>query len=127
VLLLMPVFFLANGRRTQWDAGGLVVFAVAAVGSKPIGRVIAGRSLGWAPRLARMRELIARERRASVADQLSLGSTTGGAYSRPTTARAKKKLWRAASLRRSSSTRPHSSQGKASARPLSNSDWNLST
>jgi hypothetical protein len=30
LLVLMPVFFLSTGLRTQWDLGGLAVFAVTA-------------------------------------------------------------------------------------------------
>lgn len=55
LLLMMPVFFLSTGLRTEWDAGGAVVFAVAAalllaaVFGKQLGVWIAGRMLGWPP------------------------------------------------------------------------------
>lgn len=50
---LMPVFFLSTGLRTNWDVGGVQVFAaaalllVAAVAGKLAGTHIAGRLLGW--------------------------------------------------------------------------------
>jgi len=53
LLTVMPVFFLSTGLRTQWEGGGLAVFAVAAlllaaaVGGKLLGVHIAGRMLGW--------------------------------------------------------------------------------
>jgi Kef-type K+ transport system membrane component KefB len=53
LLVLMPVFFLSTGLRTQWDVGGLAVFAaalallVAAVVGKLVGVGLAGRWLGW--------------------------------------------------------------------------------
>jgi Kef-type K+ transport system membrane component KefB len=53
LLVLMPVFFLSTGLRTQWQVGGVAVFAaaalllVASVGGKLIGVQIAGRLLGW--------------------------------------------------------------------------------
>jgi len=55
LLVLMPVFFLSTGLRTQWDVGGLAVFAaagwllLAAVAGKLAGAHLAGRWLGWAP------------------------------------------------------------------------------
>ena len=55
LLAVMPVFFLSTGLRTQWDVGGLAVFAaaalllVASVGGKLLGVRIAGRILGWRP------------------------------------------------------------------------------
>jgi Kef-type K+ transport system membrane component KefB len=55
LLLLMPVFFLSTGLRTQWDAGGLAVFAAAAallaaaVGGKLLAARLAGRLLRWPP------------------------------------------------------------------------------
>ena len=55
LLVLMPVFFLSTGLRTQWTLGGAAVFGVAAlllaasVGGKLLGLRIAGRVLGWAP------------------------------------------------------------------------------
>ncbi|TKD50336.1 cation:proton antiporter [Sphingomonas baiyangensis] len=54
LLVLMPVFFLSTGLRTQWDVGGIAVFAaaglllVASVGGKLAGVALAGRILGWA-------------------------------------------------------------------------------
>ncbi|RZM09453.1 MAG: cation:proton antiporter [Sphingomonas sp.] len=53
LLAVMPVFFLSTGLRTQWDMGGVAVFAaaglllVASVGGKLAGVVAAGRLLGW--------------------------------------------------------------------------------
>ncbi len=53
LLTIMPVFFLSTGLRTQWDVGGLAVFAAAAlllfasVSGKLIGIRIAGRILKW--------------------------------------------------------------------------------
>jgi Kef-type K+ transport system membrane component KefB len=53
LLLLMPVFFLSTGLRTQWGADGLVVFAAAAsllaaaVGGKLLATRLAGRLLRW--------------------------------------------------------------------------------
>jgi len=53
LLVLMPVFFLSTGLRTNWEAGGVAVFAAAAwllaaaVAGKLIGTHIAGRLLGW--------------------------------------------------------------------------------
>lgn len=55
LLVMMPVFFLSTGLRTQWDVGGLAVFVaagvllVASVGGKLLGTQIAGRVLKWAP------------------------------------------------------------------------------
>lgn len=55
LMVLMPVFFLSTGLRTDWTAGGLAVLAaaalllVAAVGGKLLGTHIAGRLLGWRP------------------------------------------------------------------------------
>ena len=55
LLLLMPVFFLNTGLRTHWSAGGLAVFAVAAlflvasVSGKLLGVHLAGRILRWQP------------------------------------------------------------------------------
>jgi Kef-type K+ transport system membrane component KefB len=60
LLTIMPVFFLSTGLRTQWEVGGLMVFAaaalllVAAVSGKLIGVAIAGRILGWAKGEARL-------------------------------------------------------------------------
>jgi Kef-type K+ transport system membrane component KefB len=53
LLVLMPVFFLSTGLRTQWVAGGTVVFVAAAmllaaaVVGKLLGVLAAGRLLGW--------------------------------------------------------------------------------
>ncbi len=55
LLVIMPVFFLSTGLRTNWEMGGAAVFIaagvllVAAVAGKLIGVRIAGRVLGWAP------------------------------------------------------------------------------
>lgn len=55
LLVLMPVFFLSTGLRTEWSVGGATVFLVAAlllvasVGGKLVGVRIAGRILGWKP------------------------------------------------------------------------------
>ncbi len=54
LLVLMPVFFLSTGLRTNWSFGGNAVFIAAAglllasVAGKLIGVHIAGRMLGWA-------------------------------------------------------------------------------
>lgn len=53
LLCLMPVFFLSTGLRTNWQTGGLMVFAVAAlllvaaVAGKHLGVQCAGYLLGW--------------------------------------------------------------------------------
>jgi Kef-type K+ transport system membrane component KefB len=53
LLTIMPVFFLSTGLRTQWETGGLAVFAAAglllaaAVAGKLLGARIAGALLGW--------------------------------------------------------------------------------
>jgi Kef-type K+ transport system membrane component KefB len=53
LLVVMPVFFLSTGLRTQWNVGGAAVFIAAAglllvsVAGKLIGIHIAGRILGW--------------------------------------------------------------------------------
>jgi Kef-type K+ transport system membrane component KefB len=55
LLVLMPVFFLSTGLRTNWELGGLAVFGAAAllllasVGGKLAGVWAAGRMLKWAP------------------------------------------------------------------------------
>ena len=55
LLVVMPVFFLSTGLRTQWDVGGAAVFVaaalllVASVSGKLIGTWLAGRILGWQP------------------------------------------------------------------------------
>ena len=53
LLVMMPVFFLSTGLRTQWAIGGTAVFVAAAwllaasVGGKLLGVHIAGRWLRW--------------------------------------------------------------------------------
>lgn len=53
LLVIMPVFFLSTGLRTQWSMGGSAVFAVAAlllvasVAGKLAGTHAAGRILNW--------------------------------------------------------------------------------
>jgi len=53
LLAIMPVFFLSTGLRTQWDVGGVAVFAaaavllVASVAGKLAGVQIAGKILKW--------------------------------------------------------------------------------
>lgn len=55
LLVLMPVFFLSTGLRTNWEMGGAVVFAAAGfllfmqIMGKQIGVAIAGRILKWSP------------------------------------------------------------------------------
>ena len=55
LLVLMPVFFLSTGLRTQWDVGGVTVFVaaawllVASVSGKLLGLHLAGRVLKWQP------------------------------------------------------------------------------
>lgn len=55
LLVVMPVFFLSTGLRTDWQLGGAAVFAAAAallaaaVGGKLAGTALAGRLLGWQP------------------------------------------------------------------------------
>ncbi len=55
LLVLMPVFFLSTGLRTNWAVGSGAVIGAAAllllasVSGKLIGVSIAGRILGWAP------------------------------------------------------------------------------
>ncbi|MDI1272245.1 cation:proton antiporter [Polaromonas sp.] len=55
LLVMMPVFFLSTGLRTNWAVGGEAVFIaaavllVASVGGKLIGVHIAGKILKWAP------------------------------------------------------------------------------
>ncbi len=54
LLVVMPVFFLSTGLRTQWDVGGTAVFVAAAwllaaaVAGKLLAAHLAGRWLGWA-------------------------------------------------------------------------------
>ena len=60
LLVVMPVFFLSTGLRTNWSMGGFAVFGAAAlllaacVGGKLAGVHIAGRLLGWEKGEARM-------------------------------------------------------------------------
>jgi Kef-type K+ transport system membrane component KefB len=55
LMVLMPVFFLFTGLRTNWAVGGEAVFVAAAVllfasvSGKLLGTHIAGRILNWAP------------------------------------------------------------------------------
>jgi Kef-type K+ transport system membrane component KefB len=55
LLLLMPVYFLSSGLRTNWSVGGQSVFLAAAVllaasiGGKLAGLHLAGRALNWRP------------------------------------------------------------------------------
>jgi Kef-type K+ transport system membrane component KefB len=59
LLLVMPVYFLSTGLRTQFGVGGAIgmeavlvvagALLVASVSGKLIGTHIAGRILGWAP------------------------------------------------------------------------------
>ncbi len=60
LLIMMPVFFLSTGLRTEWDLGGIAVLVialallVAAVAGKLAGVHMAGRILGWPPGQARV-------------------------------------------------------------------------
>ena len=53
LLVIMPVFFLSTGLRTNWAVGGTAVFLaaglllVASVSGKLLGVQLAGRVLGW--------------------------------------------------------------------------------
>jgi Kef-type K+ transport system membrane component KefB len=55
LLLLMPVYFLSTGLRTNWSVGGFAVFVAAfallviSVGGKLMGLRLAGRILKWQP------------------------------------------------------------------------------
>ncbi|MEN5117286.1 cation:proton antiporter [Luteimonas sp. TWI662] len=55
LLVMMPVFFLSTGLRTEWSVGGATVFVaalvllVASVAGKLAGVHLAGRLLKWAP------------------------------------------------------------------------------
>ena len=55
LLVIMPVFFLSTGLRTNWTLGGAAVFMaagvllVAAVSGKLMATHIAGKILNWAP------------------------------------------------------------------------------
>ena len=55
LLVVMPVFFLSTGLRTNWNVGGAAVFIaagvllLASVSGKLVGTHIAGRILKWQP------------------------------------------------------------------------------
>ena len=55
LMVVMPVFFLSTGLRTNWQVGGSAVFIaaavllVASVSGKLIGIQLAGRALRWQP------------------------------------------------------------------------------
>jgi Kef-type K+ transport system membrane component KefB len=55
LIVLMPIYFLNTGLRTQWSAGGSAVFLLGAgllvvsTAGKLLGTAIAGRALGWKP------------------------------------------------------------------------------
>ena len=55
LLVVMPVFFLSTGLRTNWQVGGAAVFIaagallVASVSGKLIGTQVAGKILKWQP------------------------------------------------------------------------------
>jgi Kef-type K+ transport system membrane component KefB len=55
LLVVMPVFFLSTGLRTNWTLGGAAVFVaaavllVASVTGKLLGTHLAGKVLNWAP------------------------------------------------------------------------------
>ena len=55
LLIMMPVYFLSAGLRTDWSVGGAAVFIAAgvllfaAVVGKLLATHIAGKILGWAP------------------------------------------------------------------------------
>ena len=55
LLVIMPVFFLSTGLRTNWEVGGAAVFVaaglllVASVAGKLLGVRLAGRILKWEP------------------------------------------------------------------------------
>ena len=55
LLVVMPVFFLSTGLRTNWQVGGGAVFAaagvllLASVAGKLLGTHLAGRILAWQP------------------------------------------------------------------------------
>ena len=55
LLVMMPVYFLSTGLRSDWTVGGGAVFIAAAVlllasvGGKLLGVGLAGRILGWRP------------------------------------------------------------------------------
>ena len=60
LLVVMPVFFLSTGLRTNWAVGGPAVFVaalallLAAVAGKLLGTYLAGRVLKWPPGEARL-------------------------------------------------------------------------
>ncbi|HKL50507.1 MAG TPA: cation:proton antiporter [Wenzhouxiangellaceae bacterium] len=60
LLILMPVFFLSTGLRTEWALGGVVVLVAAiallaaAVGGRLAGVALAAHRLGWPPGEARL-------------------------------------------------------------------------
>ena len=60
LLILMPVFFLSTGLRTDWSVGGVEVLGtaslllVASVGGKLLGLSVAGFLLGWKKGEARL-------------------------------------------------------------------------
>ena len=55
LLIMMPVYFMSAGLRTDWSVGGAAVFIAAgvllfaAVAGKLLATHIAGKILGWAP------------------------------------------------------------------------------
>ena len=55
LLVIMPVFFLSTGLRTNWDVGGTAVFIaagvllIASVSGKLLGSHLAGKILKWQP------------------------------------------------------------------------------
>ena len=55
LLIMMPVYFLSAGLRTDWSVGGAAVFIAAgvllltAVARKLLATHVAGKILGWAP------------------------------------------------------------------------------
>ena len=55
LLVIMPVFFLSTGLRTNWDVGGAAVFIaagvllIASVSGKLLGTHLAGKILKWQP------------------------------------------------------------------------------
>ena len=55
LLVIMPVFFLSTGLRTNWDVGGTTVFIaagvllIASVSGKLLGTHLAGKILKWQP------------------------------------------------------------------------------
>jgi Kef-type K+ transport system membrane component KefB len=55
LLVVMPVFFLSTGLRTNWSVGGEAVFLaagallLASIGGKLLGVQLAGKVLGWKP------------------------------------------------------------------------------